>query len=189
MAISLVRYFNSLPLKLPSRKHSAAYPGSTRCDPDVRLSEYRRHRESDPEKHASPAAGTTTLQQLLLAIPLPTTPGSDYQIYQAAAASRHRRVASTAHRRPHASLQWQNAGECAGTGKPARRELQFQFQQRVFFERLVDVHERLIFHVDCVIHFRQTVLGLRRRLRARPEPGIAEDSFPSLPKRYRGNNP
>jgi hypothetical protein len=40
-----------------------------------------------------------------------------------------------------------------------------------------------------MIDFWKTVLSLREQLRARTEQGLSESKLPSLPKRYRTNNP
>jgi hypothetical protein len=71
MATTLVQYFNSIPIKLPAKNtppHTPTQRGA--------LQSYVYQN----------IAGSlaTSLQQTLLAIPLPTTPGSDLQIYQAA---------------------------------------------------------------------------------------------------------
>jgi uncharacterized membrane protein YgcG len=71
MGMNLVRYFNSLPIKLPPENappHTPVQRGA------IQAYVYQN------------IAGSisTSLQQLLLAITLPTTPGSDLQIYQAA---------------------------------------------------------------------------------------------------------
>jgi hypothetical protein len=71
MAINLVKYFNNLPIKLPPENappHTPVQRGA--------IQSY---------VYQNIAGGiSTSLQQLLLAIPLPTTPGSDLQIYLAA---------------------------------------------------------------------------------------------------------
>ncbi len=73
MAIDLVQYFNSLPLKLPYFNTPPHTPNSRGA-----IQNY---------VYSSVAGGTTSLQQSLLAIPLPTTAGSDLQIYNTAVAS------------------------------------------------------------------------------------------------------
>lgn len=70
MGISLVEYFNNVPVKLPrfnAPPHQPAPRGA------IQMYVYKS------------VAGTasTSLQQLLLAIPLPETPGSDLDIYRA----------------------------------------------------------------------------------------------------------
>ena len=69
MAINLVQYFNNLPIKLPPENappHTPVQRGA------IQYYVYQNIASSM----------STSLQQLLLAIPLPTTPGSDLQIYQ-----------------------------------------------------------------------------------------------------------
>ncbi len=73
-ATNLVRYFNSLPVKLPVKNtppHTPVQNGAI---------------QSYVYQYIAGAV-STSLQQLLLAIPLPTTTGSDLLIYKAAAAS------------------------------------------------------------------------------------------------------
>ncbi len=73
LATNLVRYFNSLPIPLP---HSNTPPHTPVQENAIQMYVYQNIA-------GSPA---TSLKQVLLAIPLPTTTGSDLQIYQAAAA-------------------------------------------------------------------------------------------------------
>ena len=71
MAISLVQYFNGLPLKLPKFNNPPHTPINRGA-----IQNY---------VYASVAGSDlTSLQQSLLAIPLPTTGGSDLKIYNAA---------------------------------------------------------------------------------------------------------
>ena len=74
MAIDLVQYFNSLPLKLPYFNAPPHTPNN-------------RGAIQNYVYGAVAGGGTTSLQQSLLAIPLPTTAGSDLQIYNATVAS------------------------------------------------------------------------------------------------------
>jgi hypothetical protein len=74
LATNLVRYFNSLPVKLPVKNtppHTPVQNGAIQSYVYQNIA----------------GSVSTSLQQLLLATPLPTTPGSDLVIYQAAAAS------------------------------------------------------------------------------------------------------
>jgi hypothetical protein len=76
MATSLVVYFNNLPLKLPQQNGPPHTP--------------TQHGAIQKYVYASIAGNGTlyvSLQKSLLAIPLPTTPGSDLSIYMAAVAS------------------------------------------------------------------------------------------------------
>ena len=106
MAINLVKYFNNLPIKLPAemrlptRRFSAARSRRS----FIKVSSTR----AQTSNQTIVGATNPSLQQLLLAIPLPTTPGSDLQIYIAAEMSAHRRITSGAHRRHHAGLQSQH---------------------------------------------------------------------------------
>ena len=71
LAIGLVQYFNNLPIKLPPENappHTPVQRGA------IQYYVYQNIASSL----------STSLKQLLLAIPLPTTPGSDLQIYQSA---------------------------------------------------------------------------------------------------------
>ncbi|MFI5454624.1 MAG: hypothetical protein ACHRXM_04160 [Isosphaerales bacterium] len=71
MAISLVKYFNSLPLVLPKENappHTPVQRGA--------IQKYIFQSIASSQ--------SSSLQQLLLAIPLPTTPGGDLNIYKAA---------------------------------------------------------------------------------------------------------
>jgi hypothetical protein len=74
LATNLVRYFNSLPIPLP---HSNTPPHTPVQENAIQMYVYQNIA-------GSPA---TSLKQVLLAISLPTTTGSDLQIYQAAVAS------------------------------------------------------------------------------------------------------
>ena len=65
MAIDLVQYFNSLPLKLPYFNTPPHTPNNRGA-----IQNY---------VYGSVAGGGTSLQQSLLAIPLPTTAGSDLE--------------------------------------------------------------------------------------------------------------
>jgi len=69
MAIDLVQYFNSLPLKLPYFNTPPHTPNN-------------RGAIQSYIYGAVAGGGSTSLQQSLLAIPLPTTAGSDLQIYK-----------------------------------------------------------------------------------------------------------
>jgi hypothetical protein len=72
LATNLVLYFNGIPIKLPSKNtppHTPVQHGA------IQSFVYQ----------SIAGSATTSLQQALLAIPLPTTPGSDLQIYEAAA--------------------------------------------------------------------------------------------------------
>jgi hypothetical protein len=74
LATNLVRYFNSLPVKLPVKNtppHTPVQNGAIQAFVFQNIA----------------GSVSTSLQQLLLATPLPTTPGSDLVIYQAAADS------------------------------------------------------------------------------------------------------
>jgi len=74
MAIDLVQYFNGLPLKLPYFNTPPHTPNN-------------RGAIQNYVYGSVAGGGTTSLQQSLLAIPLPTTAGSDLQIYNATVAS------------------------------------------------------------------------------------------------------
>jgi len=74
MAIDLVQYFNSLPLKLPYFNTPPHTPNN-------------RGAIQNYVYGAVAGGGTTSLLQSLLAIPLPTTAGSDLQIYNETVAS------------------------------------------------------------------------------------------------------
>ena len=74
MAIDLVQYFNSLPLKLPYFNTPPHTPNN-------------RGAIQNYVYGSVAGSGTTSLQQSLLAIPLPTTAGSDLQIYNETVAS------------------------------------------------------------------------------------------------------
>jgi hypothetical protein len=74
LATNLVKYFNSLPVKLPVKNtppHTPVQNGAIQAFVFQNIA----------------GSVSTSLQQLLLATPLPTTPGSDLVIYQAAADS------------------------------------------------------------------------------------------------------
>ena len=86
MAIGLVRYFNKLPIKLPPENappHTPVQRGA------IQTFVYQSIVGTAAATLEQSVAGgsSTSLQQLLLAIPLPTTTGSDLQIYKAAVAS------------------------------------------------------------------------------------------------------
>ena len=134
MAIDLVRYFNSLPIKLPPENappHTPVQRGA------MQTFVYQSIVGTSAATLDQSVAGgsSTSLQELFLAIPLPTTTGSDLEIYKADGGKRHRRVASAAKKWHHAGLQSHAAGKCPAACKPPWREL--QFQQRVLFERLL----------------------------------------------------
>jgi hypothetical protein len=74
MAIDLVEYFNSLPLRLPFFNTPPHTPNN-------------RGAIQNYVYGAVAGGGSTSLQQSLLAIPLPTTAGSDLQIYKMTVAS------------------------------------------------------------------------------------------------------
>ena len=74
MAIDLVQYFNSLPLKLPYFNTPPHTPNN-------------RGAIQNYVYGAVAGGGTTSLLQSLLAIPLPTTAGSDLDIYNETVAS------------------------------------------------------------------------------------------------------
>jgi hypothetical protein len=74
MAIDLVQYFNSLPLKLPYFNTPPHTPNNRGAIQNYVYS-------------AVAGGGTTSLLQSLLAIPLPTTAGSDLDIYNETVAS------------------------------------------------------------------------------------------------------
>jgi hypothetical protein len=86
MAIALVKYFNKLPIKLPPENappHTPVQRGA------IQTFIYQSIVGTQAATLEQSVAGgsSTSLQQLLLAIPLPTTTGSDLQIYNAAVAS------------------------------------------------------------------------------------------------------
>jgi hypothetical protein len=71
LAVNLVAYFNSLPIKLPrmyAPPHQSQRSGA--------LQQYVFQQVAGPE--------STSLQKSLLAVALPTTPGADLEIYDAA---------------------------------------------------------------------------------------------------------
>lgn len=72
MATSLVQYFNNLPVKLP---HKNGPPHTPIQNGAIQQYVY--------ESIAGSGKMVTSLEQSLLAIPLPATPGSDLSIYQA----------------------------------------------------------------------------------------------------------
>src|SRR5271157_4902401 len=74
MAIDLVQYFNGLPLKLPFFNTPPHTPNN-------------RGAIQSYVYNSIAGSGSTSLQQSLLAIPLPTTAGYDLQIYNATVAS------------------------------------------------------------------------------------------------------
>jgi hypothetical protein len=74
MAIDLVQYFNGLPLKLPYFNAPPHTPNS-------------RGAIQNYVYGSVAGGGTTSLLQSVLAIPLPTTAGSDLQIYNVTVAS------------------------------------------------------------------------------------------------------
>ncbi len=86
MAISLVEYFNRLPIKLPPENtppHTPVQRGAIQgyvYDSIAAVSTSSLYQYTNGSVPPS-------LQQLLLEIPLPTTPGSDLQIYKAAVMS------------------------------------------------------------------------------------------------------
>jgi hypothetical protein len=88
MAIDLVQYFNGLPLRLPYFNAPPHTPNNRGA-----IQNYVYNSVAGPGAtstqgiSALPGVGATSLQQLLLAIPLPTTAGSDLQIYNATIAS------------------------------------------------------------------------------------------------------
>jgi hypothetical protein len=74
LATNLVRYFNSLPVKLPVKNtppHTPVQNGAIQAYVFQNIA----------------GSVSTSLEQVLLATPLPTTPGSDLVIYQAVVAS------------------------------------------------------------------------------------------------------
>ncbi len=86
MAINLVKYFNNLPIKLPPENappHTPVQRGAIQSfvyDSIAAVSTSSLYQYTDGSVPPS-------LQELLLAIPLPTTPGSDLQIYKASVMS------------------------------------------------------------------------------------------------------
>ena len=107
MAISLVNYFNSLPLKLP---YFNAPPRT------------RNQRGAIQNYVYNQVAGigltTPSLQQTLLAITLPTTSGPDLNIYNAVVALRHRAVARADPGRDRPGLRGASPDLGASAGQP-----------------------------------------------------------------------
>jgi hypothetical protein len=95
MAIDLVQYFNSLPLKLPyfnAPPHTPNNRGAIqnyvyKSVAGVSTTSQSSSGTGAQGIEALPGIGVTSLQQMLLAIPLPTTEGSDLQIYNATVTS------------------------------------------------------------------------------------------------------
>jgi hypothetical protein len=86
MAIKLVRYFNKLPIKLPSENappHTPVQRGAIQTFVYDSIASIKGTSLYQYTNGNSPPS----LQQLLLAIPLPTTTGSDLQIYKASVLS------------------------------------------------------------------------------------------------------
>jgi hypothetical protein len=89
MAIDLVQYFNSLPLKLPYFNAPPHTPNSRGAIQNYVYNSVAGAASTSQSSsgtgaqgiEALPGIGATSLQQLLLAIPLPTTAGSDLTIY------------------------------------------------------------------------------------------------------------
>jgi len=89
MAINLVQYFNSLPLKLPYFNAPPHTPNSRGAIQNYVYNSVAGAASTSQSSsgtgaqgvEALPGIGATSLQQLLLAIPLPTTVGSDLTIY------------------------------------------------------------------------------------------------------------
>jgi hypothetical protein len=86
MAIGLVKYFNNLPIKLPPENappHTPVQRGA------IQTFVYESIAASSATSLYQYTNGSVpaSLQQLLLAIPLPTTQSADLQIYQASVAS------------------------------------------------------------------------------------------------------
>ena len=88
MAIDLVQYFNSLPLKLPYFNTPPHTPNNRGAIQKYVYDSVAGSGSSSTSTtgtssaqgiSAFPGVGATSLQQLLLAIPLPTTTGSDLQ--------------------------------------------------------------------------------------------------------------
>ena len=86
MAIHLVEYFNSLPILLPLENAPPHTPDQRGA---IQTFVYESITGATAQTFEQSVAGgsLTSLQQLLLAIPLPTTDGSDLQIYMQAVAS------------------------------------------------------------------------------------------------------
>ena len=95
MAIDLVQYFNNLPLKLPyfnAPPHTPNNRGAIQNYVYNSVAGATSSGQSSTSTGAQgveslPGIGATSLQQLLLAITLPTTTGSDLSIYYATVAS------------------------------------------------------------------------------------------------------
>ena len=86
MAINLVRYFNRLPIKLPPENappHTPVQRGAIQTFVYESIAAMNGTSLYQYTNGSSPPS----LQQLLLEIPLPTTTGSDLQIYKAAVTS------------------------------------------------------------------------------------------------------
>jgi len=89
MAINLVQYFNSLPLKLPYFNAPPHTPNSRGAIQNYVYNSVAGAASTSQSSSGTgaqgieslPGIGATSLQQLLLAIPLPTTSGSDLTIY------------------------------------------------------------------------------------------------------------
>ena len=134
------------------------------------------------------AASPPSLQQLLLAIPLPTTAGSDLQIYKAAVTSAIAESHQQLRRRHHADLQSHLAGERAAASKPTRRKLQFQqrIDPRAARQAPPSGSSSSTSGVDLrSAPDRACVDSQPHRAPSRSSPR----RLPSLPKRYRTNNP
>lgn len=96
MATDLVQYFNSLPLRLPYFNTPPHTPNNRGAIQKYVYDSVAGSGSSSTSTSgtssaqgisAFPGQGATSLQQLLLSIPLPTSAGSDLQIYDAAVAS------------------------------------------------------------------------------------------------------
>ncbi len=85
MAIDLVQYFNSLPLRLPYFNAPPHTPNSRGAIQNFVYGSVAGGGTTTSQQQALVAP--PSLQQSLLAIPLPTTEGSDLQIYNATVAS------------------------------------------------------------------------------------------------------
>ena len=82
LAINLVNYFNSLPLKLPYFNNPPHTPNQRGA-----IQKFVYNQIVGNDQNASNQLSNPSLQQSLLAITLPTTAGSDLTIYNAAVAS------------------------------------------------------------------------------------------------------
>jgi len=96
MAIDLVQYFNSLPLKLPYFNAPPHTPNSRGAIQNYVFNSVAGANMTSQSSSGTQGAegiealagvGATSLQQFLLAIPLPTATGSSLQIYNATVAS------------------------------------------------------------------------------------------------------